>query len=413
MEAYYGLLIIGVLAFVILWGEGALKSKTALFLSAALILAAMVLRGFCLDHETLDYKDFLTRWVQTIREQGGFRALRWNIGNYNVPYLYFLALFSYSSIRDLYLIKLLSILFDVILAWGAMRLVYCFTDSAKKVLAAFFIVLFLPTVVLNGAYWGQCDSIYVAFAVWSFYFALKEKPIASVCFIALSFAFKLQAVFLMPVFLIFLFARKMKWWHLVFFPITYVLCVLPAVAFGRPFKSTILLYFNQAGTVGSGLNYNSCSAFAFVRNPENPELLAKIGIVAAFVFLLALYLFCFFLRRRLNDRALLTCGLLISVAVPFLLPHMHDRYFFMADILSVCFAVVFVGLLHVPVLVSFASLMGYCAYLTRRWFLDRPQSMSWGAAGLLVVIVTLIVALAAFLAGPQELPSGRARKRRA
>ena len=118
MEAYFGLLLIGVLAFVILWAEGALKTKAALFTAAGLILAAMVLRGLCLEHETLDYQNFLTRWVRTIREQGGFEALRWNIGNYNVPYLYFLALFSYSSIRDLYLIKLLSILFDVLLAWA-------------------------------------------------------------------------------------------------------------------------------------------------------------------------------------------------------------------------------------------------------------------------------------------------------
>ena len=128
MEAYFGLLLIGVIAFVILWAEGALKTKTALFTAAGLLLAAMVLRGACMEHETLDYQTFLTVWVKRLGEQGGFHGLRWNIGNYNVPYLYFLALFSYSSIRDLYLIKLLSILFDVILAWGVMRLVYHFTD---------------------------------------------------------------------------------------------------------------------------------------------------------------------------------------------------------------------------------------------------------------------------------------------
>ena len=244
MEAYFGLLLIGVLAFVILWGEGALKSKAALFTAAGLLLAAMVLRGLCIEHETLDYQIFLTKWVQRLREQGGFKGMQYNIGNYNVPYLYFLALFSYSKIRDLYLIKLLSILFDVVLAWGALRLTRLFTDKPGKLLGAFFVTLFLPTVVLNGAYWGQCDAIYVAFALWSLYFALDDKPVASVCFIALSFAFKLQAVFLMPVFLLFLFARKMKWWHLVFFPVTYVVTALPAVALGRPFMSTILLYFN-------------------------------------------------------------------------------------------------------------------------------------------------------------------------
>ena len=397
MEAYYGLLILGVLAFVILWAEGALKTKAALFTAAALILAAMVLRGVCMEHETLDYQNFLTRWVRTIREQGGFKALQWNIGNYNVPYLYFLALFSYSSIRDLYLIKLLSILFDVLLAWGVMRTVYCFTDNRAKVLAAFFVTLFLPTVVLNGAYWGQCDSIYGAFAVWSVYFALKDKPIASVCMIALSFAFKLQAVFLMPVFLIFLFARKIKWWHLLFFPVTYILVVLPAVALGRPFKSTLLLYFNQAGTVGGGLNYNSSSMYALLRGAQNTEQLAKLGIIAAFAFLALLYLFCFLRRRQLDDRALLICSLLVCVAVPFLLPHMHDRYFFVADALSVAFVFVWVKLVHVPVFVSFASLMGYCAYLTGRWFLDKPQSMAWGAVALIAVLFTLLVELIASL----------------
>ena len=389
MDAYFGLLILGVLAFVILWAEGALKTKAALFTAVGLILAAMVLRGLCMEHETLDYQDFLTRWVQRIREQGGFAALRYNIGNYNVPYLYFLALFSYSSVRDLYLIKLLSIFFDVMLAWGVMRIVYCFTNRRATVLAAFFVTLFLPTVVLNGAYWGQCDSIYGAFAVWSVYFALRDRPIASVCMIALSFAFKLQAIFVMPVFLIFLFARKIKWWHLVFFPLTYLLTCVPAILAGRPAKSTILLYFNQAGTVGGGLNYNSSSMYAFLRGAENTDRLAKIGIIAAFAFLLLLYLFCFLRRRQLDNRALLVCSLLVCVAVPFLLPHMHDRYFFIADVLSVAFAFVFVKLVHVPVLVSFASLLGYHAYLKMRYLLP----MRYGAAALLIVLLTLIPTL--------------------
>ena len=389
MDAYLGLVILGVFAFVILWAEGALKTKAALFASAGLILAAMALRGLCMEHETLDYQDFLTRWVRILREQGGFKALQYSIGNYNVPYLYFLALFSYSSVRDLYLIKLLSIFFDIVLAWGVMRTVYCFTDRCATVLAAFFVTLFLPTVVLNGAYWGQCDSIYGAFAVWSVYFALKDRPIASVCMIALSFAFKLQAVFLMPVFLIFLFARKIKWWHLVFFPITYVLTALPAIALGRPAMKTLLLYFNQAGTVGGGLNYNSSSMYAFLRGAENTDRLAKIGIIAAFVFLLLLYLFCYLRRRQLDNRALLTCALLVCVAVPFFLPHMHDRYFFFADVFSVAFAFVFVKLAHVPVLVSFASLLGYHAYLKMRYLLP----MRYGAAALVIVLLTLIPTL--------------------
>ena len=389
-QAYLGLGITGVLAFVILWREGALRSKRAVLLSAALLLAAFIARGLCLDHETLDYQNFLKGWVQFFRDGGGWAALRRSVGNYNLPYLYFLALFSYSSVPDLYLIKLLSIFFDVLLAWGVLRLARRFSKTQSAALAGFFLPLFLPTVALNGAYWGQCDSIYTAFGVWSVALALEEKPIRSVAAIALSFAFKLQAVFLMPVFLIFIFAGKIKWFHLFVFPLTYLLAVLPAVLTGRPLLDAVLLYVDQAGTVGGGLNYNSPSVFALLRNPENPELAATLGIVAAFAALLALFVFCWLRRDRLGDRALLACALLVCVAVPFLLPHMHDRYFFLADVLSVAFAFAAPRLTHVPVCVSFASLMGYHAYLLLRWFLDRPESMAWGAGALLIVLATLV-----------------------
>lgn len=397
MEAYLGLILIGVAAFVILWAEGLLQRRSALFLSAALLLAAMLLRGLCMEHETLDYQNFLTRWVQTLRAQGGLRALGQNIGNYNIPYLFFLALFSYVDLRDLYLIKLLSILFDVLLAWGVLRTVSCFSKSPEKLLGAFFVTLFLPTVVLNGAYWGQCDSIYAAFAVWSIYFALRERGILSVAFIALSFAFKLQAVFLMPVFLIFLFAKKIRWPHLFVFPLTYLAAVSPALLAGRSFRSTVLLYFDQAGSVGDGLNYNSASVYAFLKHtPENTQLLSRIGIVAAFAFLLLLFAFCWLYRSRLNHRVLLLCSLLIVTAVPFLLPHMHDRYFFIADVLSAALAFVIPALLHVPVLTSFASLLGYHAYLKMRYLLP----MRWGALALLLVVISLIAALAVAFTRP-------------
>lgn len=395
--AYFGLLLIGALGFLILWGEGLFREKRALFLSAILLLAAMALRGLCLGHETLDYQNFLTRWVDFFRENGGWKALDQSVGNYNVPYLYFLALFSYSGVRDLYLIKLLSVLFDVLLAWGVLRLAHRFRGEAAALLAAFFLTLFLPTVVLNGAYWGQCDSIYAAFAVWSVYLALDGKPVSSVVSIALSFAFKLQAVFLIPVFLIFLFANKIKWYHLAAFPVTYLIVVLPAVLAGRPLWDTVTLYFNQASTVGGGLNYNSPSIYAFMRGGADAELLSRIGIIAAFAFLLLVFVLCRLNRPRLDDRALLACALLMSVAVPFLLPHMHDRYFFIADVLSLAFAVVVPRLPHVPICVSFASLTGYYAYLTMTWMFGTSDSMRYGATALLAVIVTLALYLSSRL----------------
>ena len=245
LEALFGLFL--------LWRSGLLKGRRAWVVSILLTAAAFTLRGMVFDYETLDYQNFLAGWVDFYRTHGGWSALRYSVGNYNIPYLYFLALFSYSSIRDLYLIKLLSILFDVLLAWGCLRLCARFSESAWRKIACFFTVLFLPTVFLNGALWGQCDSIYVALAVLALACALEDKPVRAMIWLALSFGFKLQAVFVMPVFAVLLFNGKLKWYHLPVFPLTYVLLVLPAVLTGRPFLDTLTLYFSQTGSVGSGL----------------------------------------------------------------------------------------------------------------------------------------------------------------
>ena len=110
------------LCMLILYFEGLLRRSSHVVTAAVLVVAAFGVRLACMSHVTLDYENFLAGWVQFFRENGGFRALSQSVGNYNVPYLYFLAAFSYSSMNDLYLIKLLSIFFDVMLAWGATHL---------------------------------------------------------------------------------------------------------------------------------------------------------------------------------------------------------------------------------------------------------------------------------------------------
>lgn len=372
-------------AMLFLYRQKLVKNSLDFFICLGLLILVLAVRWLCMAHITLDYIDFLAKWVEFFRRNGGISALKYSIGNYNVPYLYFLALISYIPVPDLYLIKLLSIVFDFVLASAGLKIVSLFTKSRIKKLVCFFTILLLPSVILNGSYWGQCDSIYAAFALWSLYFALSDHPIISMVMMALSFGFKLQAVFIMPVFFVLLYRKKLKLYHLFVFPLTYALLVLPAVIAGRPFLDTITLYFNQIDTVGSALNYNSSSVFALFTNIRNIKAAEKAGIIAAFVFVLLIFFLTYLKRRRLTNDTYLSAALIFCVGVPFFLPHMHDRYFFMADILSVCFAVVHPKRSFVPVLVSFASLLGYHAYLKMRYLLP----MSYGAVALLFVILTL------------------------
>lgn len=384
---------------------GRRRPDPAPVLAAVLLLAAALgARAAVLGYETLDYQNFLTKWVGYYRANGGFRALARSIGNYNIPYLYFLALFSYSGVRDLYLIKLLSVFFDIVLAWAAMGLLGRFTRNRGCRLALFFAVLFLPTVYLNGSLWGQCDSIYTALLVLGIWLALDDRPALSMICAAVAFGFKLQAVFVLPVYAVLWMRGKFKLRHFLLFPLSYVLLVLPAVLLGRPFVETLTLYAGQTGSIGDGLNYNSPSVFALFRQVQNQRLAADLGIIAAFAFMLALLEICLFCRSRLNDRAVLGAALLFAIGIPFLLPHMHERYFFAADILSLVLAFADARFAAVAVLAQFASLLGYHAYLKMRYLL----LMEHGARALILALLLCAAFFALSLRGkegPAEPPA--------
>lgn len=385
-----------VFALALLWGSGLLKERRHRVAAVAAVSLAFVLRYVCMTYETLDYQDWIRVWINSLRDNGAWRGLGQEIWscNYNVPYLYFLAVISKTDVYDLYLVKLTSIFFDVLLAFFTMRLVSLFHDSPARQLTAFVGVLWLPTVVLNGALWGQCDVIYASFAVLGVYLALADRPIASVAAIAVSISFKLQGIFLLPAYFAFFLGRKIQFRQFFIFPAVYIATILPAVLAGRDFWELLTLYYNNTSTIGSGLNYNSSSMYALFNFSALPsEAAARIGILIAAFFCLAVYLWLFLRRDEIDNRVLLGVSLLFCIGIPFFLPHMHDRYFFMADILSFALAVIAPKLSPTPVLVSFGSLLGYHAYLKMRFLLP----MRYGAAAMgLALLLTLVYIIFSF-----------------
>ena len=179
---------------------------------------------------------------------------------------------------------------------------------------------------------------------------------------------------------------------------------------GRPFWDTVTLYFSQTGSIGDALNYNSSSIFAIFWRVTDTVKASKIAVMAAFVYMLALLVICYVNRMRLNDRAILGAAVLFAVGIPFLLPHMHDRYFFCADILTLVLAFVSWPCSPAAVLTQFASLLGYHAYLKMRFLLP----MRYGAAALIVTIMVggLFFLTALDGAKPAPEPQKKPRKRR-
>jgi len=377
----FGLILI--LSLLIPWYEGLLKKNSYFIIAVVALGLAFALRGSYIDYRSGDYNTFLVHWVEYFRTSGGFKGFSESVGNYNVPYLYFLALFSYIPLSDLHLIKLLSIFFDVVMAFGMMKLTGVMTRSVPKRLAAYLITLLLPTVIINGAKWGQCDSIYTALAVLALWFALSDRPKLSMAFFALSFGFKLQAVFILPVCLVLLFAKKVSFRQLFVFPAVYIASILPAVFYGRPFMSTLLLYFEQADSVGTGLNYNSPSFFSMVSGQVNVAALSAVGVACAFLFVCSILIWAWYKRENLNNEAIAGIALLFVAGIPFLLPHMHDRYFFMLDVLALLPAVLYAGYAPVAAFASFASVLCYYSYFNNAYLLP----LRYGAFALIAVLI--------------------------
>ncbi len=397
-EGFWQIVLLALLFFgvsALMTRDGTQDSEPVFLVILFLTGLSLILRAMQLDGITYDYVDFLSKWALYFREHGGFAALGASIGDYNVPYLYFLAAISYIPLSDLYLIKLFSILFDYLMAFYAMKTAALYTKNRFGALAVFFGVLFYPTIWLNSAYWAQCDAIYAGFILISLYCALSKRPVVSVAMAALAFAFKLQTVFFLPVLIVFILAKRMKPVHLLVFPSVYFLSVLPAMLMGRPFWDILKIYFNQAGSYDDRLTLNAPSIFAFAPHSAPVEVFKWLGICAAAAFIAAVYMLAYKHRRRLNDKTLFIITILFALGIPFLLPSMHERYFYLADVLGVVYAAVSFKRWFVPYVILTASYTGYYAYLELSYLFD----LKYAALLLLAVTVVLFTDLLLALRG--------------
>ena len=361
-----GFLLLTALCMILLRCEKVSISSVLIMLLP--ISVAMLIRVLCLDYASLDYQDFLSHWYVYFKENGGFKAMAGSIGDYNVPYLYFMAAISYLKMSDLYLIKTFSILFDVLLAWGGFRLVRVLRGERQRdpaPLIAFAVLLILPTVVLNGSYWGQCDSLYGALVVHALAQVLAGKNKSSVLLLAIAFSFKLQTVFLIPLWGILWLAKKVKFWELLLFPATYIVTIVPALIMGKPLRDVLGVYFNQMDEYSYRLTLNAPSAFQFIPYgmEVDDKLMARAGIIAAFALVVVLMVLAICLRKKMNVSTAMAMAAVLAVGVPFLLPHMHERYFFLADVICVCWACAKASRIPAAVLAAGSSLASYIVYL--------------------------------------------------
>lgn len=320
---------------VISWVENHILCIFLLIITGVSLLFRISFRNY----ESHDYADFLLPWFNQLKENGGLQALNLDIGDYNVPYLTVIALLTYLPFNPMHLIKAFSILFDYVLAFGSYLLVNEFEGKRSiKGLIAYATVILMPTVIANSSAWSQCDSVYVAFLILSLYFLMKEKNTPSFILFGIAFGFKLQAVFLLPLFIFIYFSKKN------FSVLTFIACMIipnmiiaiPSIIAGKSPLTFITTYLGQMSYYDS-LTLNMANLYLLVSwSAEISNLI--IGVFILGMALVLLYII--YSKIRPDNKTIITLALWCVMWAVFLLPHMHERYLFLGDILSLIWVAV-------------------------------------------------------------------------
>ena len=332
-----------------------------------------------------DCQDYLIPWAKTMSTMTFKEVMLGQVGDYTVLYQYFVFLLSRLPLDLVALYKLLSIGFEALLAYSAASLA-CIArkeeTSSRAFSIVFLAVLALPTVFLNGAYWSQCDAVFTSLALLGVLMILRDRPHAGCAFLALSLCLKLQAVFILPVCALLLFHKKLAIRHALTAAGTVLLVSLPALLAGKGIKGVLGVYLYQMGEYKQ-LVLDAPTLYQFL--PETAS--SKLGILLAGSAMCVILLLGA-LRKKPTAQLFIDVCFALCIAIPFFLPHMHERYFFLADILALIYAAVHPRRLYAPVIVLLGSLNGYCAYLF------KARLLPWAFPTLLMaLLVVMTIAL--------------------
>ena len=347
----------------------------------AVITGAVLLGKISLlDYVSDDYDIFLSNWIYEYSQMGIREGLGTYIGSdYTPPYLYLMQIIS--RVKDYppqYLVKAISIAFDVLLCTALMKLTSLRVKGEGTQLMVYHIASLLPTVVFNGAYWGQCDVIYTSFCLLAVYMGLTRRSARSMILFGVALSFKLQTVFFLPVLLPLWLRRDIKLRHLVLIPVSYMAMMIPALWGGKSLHHVLTIYTQQADSYNF-ITMNAPNLYQFLPDLDKELLFGMfsgMAMVLAFACVMAMCLLVSVYRDRLSvDATLLACLLMLS-GIPFFLPKMHERYTFGADVLALTAAVYAPRRRFLlPLCFGFASYAAYTAGLPG----DRIMDLKWAA----------------------------------
>ena len=334
-----------------------------------LILLGLAIKIFLFRFQYVDYGFYLSSWMEEIEEMGLSGSLKSGSFNYTPMYIYILGLLTKIDIYTLYSIKIVSVLFEYILAFFIGKLIFLYSKQKHSILLAMAIVPILPTVILNSSFMSQCDSIYACFTIASLYFLFSEKKITAMLLLGIALSFKLQAICVLPFYFVYMLRGNIKWYYFLLIPLVYICSVIPAWISGRPFLDLLTIYASQS-SYNVELVKNVPNIYQWLPSTDIVKYIALILICISSI------LSCLILAKKKYIFSLGTQYQLIFlcfVVYPFFLPGMLERCLYLADVWTLVGVCVSIRYLFPAIGILFISLYSYVR--TLYIFSFSPQSI--------------------------------------
>lgn len=366
---------------------------------ASILLVRVALGGWV----TNDYTNFLSQWFAHLRLHG-FAGLGDEFANYNMPYLYLLWLGSLVTPDALLVVKTIGAVADLALALGCVAVLLRLGLPRELAAVGGAAVLLLPEVLLNSAAWGQADAVYAALLVWAVRAALADRPRATWVLVALACTVKLQAAFVLPAFVVLHVTRRWGWRGPVLGLAAAALTYLPALAAGRSAGSLASIYLDQAGT-RSRLSRNAPSLYALLPESRH-DLLHHAGMFFALACVCVVtYLVLRAARRRpLEGSTFVLLVAALGLLAPYTLPMMHERYFYVGDVLLLVYALRHRALLPWALVAQAVAVLAYTPYLFREEPVVPMPGLALVEAVVLLVVVRHLLRVTGAFAPPAPAP---------
>lgn len=317
-----------------------INRKTFWALIGIISALGMALRWAGIWYVGPDYENCLQTWFTQLKSGGNLSALADYEGDYNLFYATILYFLTFLPVEPIISIKMVSILFDYLEAFVIMGMAMeAGEEKGNKYfygICAFSLVICNPLAIVNSGYLAQSESIWAGLAMLGFWYIYQEKPVRGMWALGFAIAMKLQAVFILPIVLIYYFyKKKFSILHLLWIPVVIQVVCIPAIIGGCDFDVAYRSYTHLMGEYPF-MYYYYPNIWTFFQGAPY-YIFGKWAMALTFAVLLMFAVLFVHSDRKYTIKDYMEYIVWTTMTCAMFLPCMHERYNYIAEmVLPVC-----------------------------------------------------------------------------